>query len=287
MAPTEREHKRKDGRTNHSYLATVALALLALVSAPGQSGASELKEQTQVAWDNYVHSARARAEACTKESHFLRISDVPERQRDVQAGEIVVWREGSGHETEVPHGLIHHWMGAVFIPNVTLAHVLGVTRDYAHYTEIYKPAVLESKELSVTGNDDRFSMLLMQKVLFVNAAMKGEYETQYVQVDTKRWYSISRSTRLQAIEKFGQPDMQMLPPDHGPGYVWRLYSFTKFEESDGGVYIEVEAVALSREIPLMLRWLVDPVVEHLPRNSLRETLQETRDAVVARASRED
>jgi len=287
MASTRREQKRNDGRANHGYLAIIGLAFLALVSAPPQSGASELKEQTQAAWDNYAHSACARAEAHAKGSPFLRISEEPERRRDVQAGEIVVWREGDGHEIAVPHGLIHHWMGAVFIPNVTLGQVLGVTRDYGHYPEIYKPAVLEAKELSVTGNNDRFSMLLMQKVLFVNAAMKGEYETQYVPVDAKRWYSISRSTRLQAIEKFGQPDMQMLPPDHGPGYVWRLYSFTKFEESDGGVYIEVEAVALSREVPVMLRWLVDPIVEHLPRNSLRATLQETRDAVVARASRED
>jgi hypothetical protein len=130
-------------------------------------------------------------------------------------------------------------------------------------------------------------MVLIQKVLFVTAAMKGEYETRYVQVDAKRWYAISQSRRLRAIEKFGQPDMQVLPPDRGPGYVWRLYSFTKFEESDGGVYIELEALGLSRDVPSLLRWLVDPIVEHLPRNSLHATLEETRAAVLARISRED
>jgi hypothetical protein len=286
MTYRDREQGR-DRRASHGYFMTIALVLLALVSAPGQSGASELKEQTQVAWDNYIGSLCLRAEARTAESPFLRISDLPERRRDVQAGEIVVWREGPGHEIAVPHGLIHHWMGAVFIPNVTIAQVLGVTRDYSHYPQIYRPAVLEAKELSATENNDRFSMLLMQKVLFVNAAMKGEYEAQYVQVDAKHWYSISRSLRLQAIEKFGQPDMQVLPPDHGPGYVWRLYSFTKFEESDGGVYVEIEAIGLSRDIPIMLRWLVDPIVEHLPRNSLHATLAATRDAVLAKVNRED
>lgn len=127
----------------------------------------------------------------------------------------------------------------------------------------------------------------MQKVLFVTAAIRGEYETRYVQLDAKRWYSISESRRLQAIEKFGERDMRVLRPDRGPGYIWRLFSFTKFEESDGGVYIELEAIGLSRDVPSLLRWLVDPIVEHLPRNSLRATLEQTRHAVLARVSRED
>ena len=130
-------------------------------------------------------------------------------------------------------------------------------------------------------------MLLMQKVLFVTAAVQGDYETSYVQVNAKRWYSVSQSTRLQAIERFGQPDMVALPPDRGPGYVWRLYSLTKYEESNGGVYIEVEALGLSRGVPAMLRWLVDPIVEHLPKDSLRVTLQKTRDAVLSRINHED
>lgn len=281
------EQKRKLEVAKHGYFTAIVLTLLALVAAPPKSAASELKEQTQAAWNDYIHTVCLRAEGRTKDSPFLRISEVPERRRDVQAGAIVVWPEGAGHQIAVPHGLIHHWMGAVFVPKATIADVLSVTRDYRRYPEIYKPAVIEAKELESAENNDRFSMLLTQKVLFVSAAMKGEYETQYVQVNAKRWYSISRSIRLQAIEKLGQPDMQVLPPDRGPGYVWRLYSFTKFEESDEGVYIEIEAIGLSRDVPMMLRWLVDPIVEHLPRNSLHATLEETRDAVLARISHDD
>jgi hypothetical protein len=59
-----------------------------------------------------------------------------------------------------------------------------------------------------------------------------------------------------------QPDMRVFPPDQGPGYIWRLYSLTKFEESDGGVYIELEVLGLSRDVPLMLRWLVEPLLEN-------------------------
>lgn len=287
MASRDKEHKRRVHSASHVYFLASVLALLAVISAPAQSSASELREQTQAAWDGYVRSACLRAEAGAKQSPFLRISEQRDKRLRVQAGETLVWHEGTSQATTVPHGLIHDWAGAVFIPKATLTDVLGVTRDYNHYAEIYYPAVIEAKQLRSEGNSDSFSMLLMQKVLFVTAALKGEYETQYVQVDAKRWYSISKSTRLQSVENFGQPAMQVLPPDRGPGYVWRLYSFTRFEESDGGVYIELEALGLSRDVPRLLRWLVDPIVEHLPRNSIRETLEETRNAVLARIRLED
>ena len=270
-----------------SYLAAIVLALLALFSVPAQSSANELKEQTLAEWNDYVHSACLRTEGRAEESPFLRVSEVPEGRDRARAGEIIVWREGDGHRMKVPHGLIHDWVGVVFIPKATIADVFSVARDYDHYSEIYKPAVMEARGRGSDGGDDSYSMLLVQKVLFVTAAVQGEYQTQYTQIDAKHWYSISQSTRLQAVEGFGQADMRVLPPDRGPGFIWRLFSLTKFEESDGGVYVEVEAMALSRDVPAVFRWLVDPVVDHLPRDSVRETLEKTRDAVLERMSRQD
>jgi len=253
---------------NRVYFLSIVLALFALVSAPASSMGNDLKEQTLTAWDGYVSTTCSRAEARAKESPFLRIDDTPERRLQVRAGETTVWRERAGHSAKVPHGLIHDWMGAVFIPKVTIADVIAVVRDYDRYGEVYTPAVIRANRLGSEENADRFSMLLMQKVLFVTAATKGEYETRYVQVDAKRWYSISKSTQLQSIVNFGQPDMRELPPDQGPGYVWRLFSFTKFEESEGGVFIVLEAIGFSRDVPMLVRWLLDPIVEQLPKNSL-------------------
>lgn len=294
MAPNSRGHYGAEfpGRLagkhwRGSYLAAIVLALLALFSVPAQSSANELKEQTLAEWNDYVHSACLRTEGRAEEFPFLRVSEVPEGRDRARAGEIIVWREGDGHRTKVPHGLIHDWVGVVFIPKATIADVFSVARDYDHYSEIYKPAVMEARGRGSDGGDDSYSMLLVQKVLFVTAAVQGEYQTQYTQIDAKHWYSISQSTRLQAVEGFGQADMRVLPPDRGPGFVWRLFSLTKFEESDGGVYVEVEAMALSRDVPAVLRWLVDPVVDHLPRDSVRETLEKTRDAVLERMSRQD
>ena len=45
------------------------------------------------------------------------------------------------------------------------------------------------------------------------------------------------------------------------------------------MYVEVEAIALSRDIPVSLRWLVDPIVRRISRSSLVTSLQQTGDAV--------
>ena len=92
-----RKQTGKGDSANPGYFVAIVLALLALFSAPAQSAASELKEQTQAAWDSYIHSACSRAEARARESSFLRINDLPERRLRVHAGETLVWREGDGH----------------------------------------------------------------------------------------------------------------------------------------------------------------------------------------------
>jgi hypothetical protein len=272
---------------NFGYLRFFIAVVILFGLTASRLNAKELKPETVADWENYVRAASCYIETRAKGPRFLQVFGMSEQLHEVQAGEISVWRSNEHRSTHVSHALIHDWSGAVFIPGVTLADVIAIARDYERYPQVYKPTVIQANRIRSQENDDRFSMLLMQKVLFVTAALQGEYETQYVRVNAKRWYSISRSTRLQAVENYGQADMTVLPPDTGPGYVWRLYSVTKFQESDGGVYIEIEALGLSRNVPAMLKWLVDPVTEHLPRNSIRATLQATREAAIARTARQD
>ena len=276
----------RQANESHRCFLPIILALTILLSSPVPSGATELDKKTLAAWDGYVRSARLRVEGRAKSSSFLRLDELPDNRFRVRAGGIPVWPE-AGTPMPVPRGLIHDWIGAVFIPKATIPDVFAITRDYGRYAEIYKPAVLGAEGLGSTGNDYTFSMTLSHRVFFVTAVLKGDYETQYIPVDARRWYSISRSTRLQAVDNFGQPDMRVLPPDHGPGYIWRLYSFASLEERDGGVYIEMEALGLSRDVPVVFRWLLRPLIERLPRNSIRATLEETRDAVLAKISAPD
>jgi hypothetical protein len=122
-------------------------------------------------------------------------------------------------------------------------------------------------------------MRVVNKEVVAQTALDMEYETCYFKVDELRWYSITHTTRVQEIRHYGESNEQQLPPDHGSGYVWRLCSIARYEQRDGGTYVEVEAIALSRDIPLGLRFLVSPIVRHVSRNSILTSLQQTKDAV--------
>jgi hypothetical protein len=52
------------------------------------------------------------------------------------------------------------------------------------------------------------------------------------------------------------------------------------ERFDGGVYVELEAVALSRAVPGGLRWVVDPIVRRTSRASIHVSLEKTGEAAV-------
>jgi hypothetical protein len=95
---------------------------------------------------------------------------------------------------------------------------------------------------------------------------------------------VADATRIQQIEHYGKPEEHLLPPDTGAGFIWRIHTISRHEERDGGVYLEIEALALSRDIPSSLRWMLASVVNRLSTNSLKTTLQRTRQAVQVRAA---
>ena len=106
---------------------------------------------------------------------FLWTLENAERAARVRKGEIVVAPAPGQNPKKVPGGLIHHWMGALFLPTVKLQDVLEVTNDYDHYKEFYRPSVVESKTIARNGSDDRFSMLLMNKAFFLKKALDTDY----------------------------------------------------------------------------------------------------------------
>jgi hypothetical protein len=110
--------------------------------------------------------------------------------------------------------------------------------------------------LGRSGNGYRFGMLMMNQSLFSKSALDGDYAEEYHCISDARWYSVVYSIRIQQIDDFGRRSEHLLPPDEGSGYIWRVYSISRYERRDGGVYVEVEFIALSRDIPVSLRWLV-------------------------------
>jgi hypothetical protein len=242
--------------------------------------AASLKPESVQAWDRYLAAAEANLE---KRAHgdesFLWVDESPERLRQVQKGEIVVAETYSRVSKKAPSALIHDWTGAAFIPGARIEDVIAVVRNYASYPEYYHPGVVSAKLLSNEGMDDKFSLLLVNQSVLVKTAIETECQSTLTRVSDKRWYGETSATRIQEIQDYGRMDEHRLAVGEGGGYLWRIASNMRFEERDGGVYIELEAMALSRDIPMSLRFIVDPIVRRVSRNSLAESLRQTDQAV--------
>jgi hypothetical protein len=256
-----------------------AIAVIA-AAVTTQSNAAELQRATAEAWQEYLREASTRMQARAEGSKsFFWMEETADRARRVKSGEIVVSPLVGRGTQSVPNGLIHDWIGAIFIPNATIKSLLNVVHDYDRYKNIYNPVIMDSRSLEASGAKQEFTMVWQRHVLFVNAAMRGRYCAHDVVLDSQRGYSIVDATTLQQIENYGHPSEHLLPPDTGSGFIWRIYSIARYEQRDGGVYLEIEGIALSRDIPTSMRWLVNPVVNHLSVNSLTTTLRQTREAV--------
>jgi hypothetical protein len=257
------------------------------VGMPGLR-ALELQPATLKAWEDYIRSADSSMQArLSGRQPFLWVDEAPGRSPLLRGGKTMVAPAVGNGIISVPGGLIHHWIGAVFIPRASITSLRAVFRDYDRYKDYYKPVVAASKRLPCSEADDRFSMTWAHRVLFVNAAIEAQYRAGDFVIDARRGYNIATTFQVREIEAYGQRDERLLPPGQGNGYIWRMQGIARFEERDGGVYLELEAIALTRDIPGSLRWLVSPVVNRLSVNSLTTTLRQTRDAVHSQSARSE
>lgn len=255
-----------------------AAALVPLQAAAADLITAELKPATVEAFDAYMRKAEARIEAQAHGASFLWVDSAPDRKRPVAAGRAIAEPFAGTGETEIAGGLIHDWIGAVFIAGATLDRVLAFVEDYDNHKNFYKPEVVDSKTVSHSGDQYAvFLRLLKKKVLTVT--LDTNHDVRYFRVDAKRAYSRSYSTRVAEVENAGAPGERELPPGKDHGFLWRLDSFWRFEERDGGVYVECEAISLTRNVPAGLGWLIEPIIRSLPRESLEATLAETRQGL--------
>jgi hypothetical protein len=258
---------------------------LMMLFAPARVFAADLKPETVQTWEAYVKAVDARNQGrLVSGGPFLAIDETRGQAARLRAGEIIVSPADPHVPIKVPSGLIHDWVGDAFLPNVTIPDVFRVIRDYGRYKSMYQPNVLDSKLTASSEGEDRFSLLIMNKSVIARTALDSDYRSSYTRLDDQHWHSVTEATRIQEIAEYGASAQHTLPANQGTGLIWRLYSVSRFQERDGGVYVEVEAIALSRDIPISLRWLVDPIVRRISRSSLVTSLQQTGDAVRTGAS---
>ncbi|MFZ2086815.1 MAG: hypothetical protein WAU92_20170 [Candidatus Sulfotelmatobacter sp.] len=243
----------------------------------------QLKQQTLSSFSAYIRDAEAAMEQTLGDGSPFLWSDVnTERAQQVRGGQVVA-QFCSGHgPVKVPNGLIHDWIGASFIPGTTVEGVLALVQDYDNHKNIYKPEVIASRLISHRGNDFQIYLRLLKKKI-VTVVLDTDHEVHYRSLDRVRWVCRSYTTRISEVEYAGSPKERVLPPDTGSGFLWRLYSYWRFQEREGGAYVECRAISLTRDVPLGLGWIIEPIIQKLPKESLINTLEATRQALLAEA----
>lgn len=259
-----------------------------LMIAPSPVGATDLRPEAARGFDKYVCLTELRMQSeLASGGAFLWIEGLPEPRRSeaypqLQHGEVISARlqtdDPSGHSS-TPGALIHHWVGTVFIPGASLSQVLAVVQNYNRHAEYYKPEVAQSKLVEHMGEDFKVHYRLRKKKI-ITIILDTDYKVHCHSIDAVRAYCNSISTRIAQVENAGEPDEHELPPGKDGGYLWRLNSYWRYFDSGRGVYVQCEAVSLTRDIPAGLNWLVGPFVESVPRESLEFTLNSTRSAVL-------
>ncbi|HXZ10825.1 MAG TPA: hypothetical protein VEG64_00405 [Candidatus Sulfotelmatobacter sp.] len=267
------------------------LALLCAVSIlPAPAAVADLKPQTIEAFDRYARLTEAQFDSeIAQREPFLWFERLPESRRaeidaELRTGKVVIERletRESGKRMEIPDGLVHHWIGTVFIPGATLAGTLALEQDYDHHQDFFRPDVVRSKTLRRNGNDFEVEFRFYKKKV-ITTVLETEHEVHYELTDSKHAWSRSRSTRIQEVDDAGQPDERLEPVGHDRGFLWRMDTYWRFEEKDGGTYVESQSISLTRDIPTGLGWLIGPYVSNVPRESLTFTLATTRAAVLQR-----
>jgi hypothetical protein len=266
----------------------VGLLLLALMIA-SSAGAADLKTSTVAAFERYQRAAEAdMARDLVSPDRFLRAlpADAAKRRAtldQVQRGEVVVERLTAldgGRRIGIPDGLVHHWIGVAFVPGVGVDAAVALMQDYDRHAEFFRPNVARSRTLERDGDRLRLYLRFYFKKV-ISVTVNTESTAEFTHYAPDRVSSAIHSTRIAEVENPGTPGERELPVGHDGGYLWRLNSYWRFLEQDGGTYIECESLTLTRGIPMGLGWLVGPFVTSIPRETLALTLAATRRVLLS------
>jgi hypothetical protein len=270
------------------HLANVCIALAA------DPEPVKLKAETQAAFDRYVKLTESRNQSELQGgTNLLWIDGLPPAQRAeayaaLKRGEVKMQKLeilDAGKPIRCPGGLIHHWTGVVFVPGAKLDDVLGLLEDYDHHSVYFAPDVERSKIESRNG--DHFRVFLrFRRHKVITVVLNTEHEIDYSRDAPDRAHSRSSAVRVSEVENPGKSDEREKAPGDDGGYLWRMETWWRMEERDGGVYVQSEVVSLTRDIPAVLSWLVSPFVTSIPKETLTATLVATRKAVNNRVAKQ-
>jgi hypothetical protein len=253
---------------------------------------SSLRSDTVEAFNRYIAKTEAENAASLHQGPFLWVDGLPAREQEeamakLKGAQVELRRlsvNASGENLNVPGGMIHDWEGIVFVPGAKIDDVLRILQDYDHQATYYAPDVERARIESRDGNDFQV-FLRFRRHKVVTVVLDTQHAVTYSRDSPLRAHSRSSATRIAQVEDPGGPGEKERAPGEDDGYLWRMETWWRMEERDGGVYVQNQAVTLTRDIPTGLGWLIEPFITQIPKETLEFTLEATRRAVLKSISR--
>jgi hypothetical protein len=254
----------------------VLLGALIFVAAPSPV-ASEPAPAAIAAFNSYISAVESRiARQHQSQNGFL--APVAHNEMRLRNGELIIEKLTPSTGTDLPGAMLHHWRGTAFVSGAKAADFERLMKNFNAYPQHYSPQVIQAKILTQQGDHLQAVMRVRQKHI-LTVVMDTSYDVTFGRLDAQHGFSISRSTKISEIDSPGTSHERALNSKEEHGFLWRLNTYWSYEERDGGLYMQIESVSLTRSIPTGLGWAVGPFVESVPRESLEFTLRSTCNAL--------
>jgi hypothetical protein len=267
-----------------------SLVIFAVTAQPRQRSLFSLRQATLAAFGKYIVKTEAQNAESLRQGSSLWVDELPDKDRiaaiaRLKSGGVEMRRlsiDSSGGDLTIQGGMIHDWEGIIFIPSGTTDGVLRILQDYDNQAKYYAPDVERSRIESRNGNEFRV-FLRFRRHEVVTVVLDTEHTVTYYRDSTVQAHSRSSATRISQVEDPGGPNEKDKTPGEDDGYLWRMETWWRLQERDGGVYVQNQVVTLTRDIPTGLGWLIEPFITNIPKQSLEFTLRATRRAVLNKA----
>jgi hypothetical protein len=257
------------------FFRSIAAGALMLFSTVSIVAAEEASPAAVAEFNDYVGHVESRlAQEHRTAEGFLPPAD----RAAVKNGDVVLEHLTPANAKELPGALLQDWRGTAFVPGAKGEDFERVMRNFEIFPRIYSPEVLSASVPLKEGNHYHVAMRFRQQHI-ITVVMDMTFDQTFGRLDAQHGYSLSRSMKITEIDAAGTPQERPVSVDKEHGYLWRLNNYWSYEEADGGLYIQVESVSLSRSVPKGLGWAIGPFVNSVPRESLEFTLRATRDAL--------
>lgn len=260
---------------------TVGCGLLPLLAWPS-SAWPQPDPAAVAAFDAYVHRLELRLDAQHRSrERFLALDGFPGTEQRLRTGEPIIERRTPEGGLDVPDGLLHDWRGTAFVPGGTAEEFEELLRDFSTYPRIFAPDVVRASASPARGDHLQANLRVVQHHI-LTVVLDTTYDVAFGELDAKDRFSISRSAHIAEIADAGTAQEHALSPSQEHGYLWRLNTYWSCAQRDGGLYIQIESVSLTRGIPTGLGWAVRPLIASVPRASLELTLRAASKAIADR-----